>query len=431
MNGSPGATAEFRAAGRIPMQILFLQKRPLFPADTGGKIRTLNVLRYLARWHEVTYLCNEQPGEKAAVEQMRELGLRVITLPWRETPRGTIKFCGELAANLFSPNPYNVDKDYDPALRHEAKRLLKAESFDLLICDFVQMARNAIGLNVPAKILFEHNVEAQIFAQHSRQDEGRFRRWYMQRQWRKMRRFEGEAGREFDAVIAVSKQDRATYQADYHWDHVRVIDTAVDVEYFTPQPKLEQSHRVVFVGSMDWLPNQEGVRHFVRSVWPEIRKQCPQAEFRVVGRNPTSAIEQLGSCPGVEIVGTVPDIRPYLAEAAVVVVPLLIGGGTRMKIFEAMSMQKAIVSTPLGAEGLHVTSGRDIQLAAAGNEFASAVIQLLQNPSQRTSLAAAARQLVVESYSAKTIARQFDKICRETVAQSSSNSRHDHPVQAG
>jgi len=139
------------------MKILFLQKRPLFPTDTGGKIRTLNVVRYLARWHDVTYLCNVNPGDEQYFEPMRELGVRLVTLPWNETAHTDVRFFGQLAANLVSRYPFNVNKDYDLELRRRAERLLRAEGFDLLICDFVQMARNAIGLPAHASMLFQHN----------------------------------------------------------------------------------------------------------------------------------------------------------------------------------------------------------------------------------------------------------------------------------
>ena len=124
-------------------------------------------------------MCNVQAGEEPGVQEMREIGLRVEMVPWVETPRSTLKFYGELAANLFSPNPYNVDKDYDPQLRRRAEELLAADQYDLVVCDFVQMARNAIGLPAAAKVLFEHNVEAQIFERHAQQDEGWLRRKYM------------------------------------------------------------------------------------------------------------------------------------------------------------------------------------------------------------------------------------------------------------
>jgi len=401
------------------LHILFLQKRPLLPADTGGKIRTLNVLRYLAQWHEVTYLCNVQPEDRDYPSGMRDLGVRLETIPWRETPRGCFRFYGGLALNLFSRFPFNVNKDYDPRLRRRAIELLERESYDLVICDFVQMARNAVGLPAPAKILFEHNVEARIFQRHAETGSGWLRRFYMRHQWHKMRRFEAGAGREFDAVIAVSRQDRLAFERQYGWRHVHVIDTAVDLDYFRPNGTPEKQDRVVFVGSMDWLPNEGGVCHFTNAIWPEIRRRRPQASFQIVGRNPSPAVERLAQAPGVEVVGTVPDVRPYLAEAAVVVVPLVVGGGTRIKIFEAMAMERAVVSTSLGAEGLELVPGEHIVIADEPADFAGAVCDLLGNADRRDRLAANGRRLVTGNYSAERIARQFDEICRQTVEATS------------
>jgi len=136
-------------------------------------------------------------------------------------------------------------------------------------------------------------------------------------QWQKMRRFEAEAGRAFDAVVAVSERDRGIFQREYGWRNARVIDTAVDIDYFRPSDDAEAADRVVFVGSMDWLPNEDGVVHFVKTVWPHIRRQRPQATFQIVCRNPGPSVRQLETIPGVEVVGTVPDVRPYLAAASV------------------------------------------------------------------------------------------------------------------
>jgi glycosyltransferase involved in cell wall biosynthesis len=397
------------------VRILLLQKRPLFPADTGGKIRTLNVLRHLAGWHKVTYLCNVQPEERDHLPAMRALGVRLETVPWRETPRGSLRFYGQLALNLFSRFPFNVNKDYDPTLRRRAIDLLEREPYDLVICDFVQMARNAVGLPARAKVLFEHNVEAQIFKRHAETGGGPLRRLYMRHQWHKMRRFEAAAGRAFDAVIAVSRQDRLAFERDYGWRHVHVVDTAVDTDYFKPNGTPEKSDRVVFVGSLDWLPNEDGVRHFVSAVWPEVRRRRPRATFQIVGRHPSRAVRQLGSVAGVEVVGTVPDVRPYLGEAAVVVVPLAVGGGTRLKIFEAMAMERAVVSTSLGAEGLELAPGEHLVIADAPADFAGAVCDLLERADRRARLAQSARLLVTANYSARAVARQFDAICRRTV----------------
>jgi len=214
-------------------RILFLQKRLLFPTNTGGKIRTLNVLKHLAKWHDITYLCNILPEEEPFLDKMKELGLTMETIPWRESPRNSMRFYGELVSNVVSPYPFNVNKDFDPRLRQRAEQLLAEQDFDLLICDFVQMARNCNGLGSVPKLLFEHNVESQIFQRHAKQDRGRLRRAYMWLQWKKMHRFEKQAGLDFDAVIAVSEQDRQIYESEYGWSHAKVIDTAVDKFTFT------------------------------------------------------------------------------------------------------------------------------------------------------------------------------------------------------
>lgn len=399
------------------MRILFLQKRLLFPPNTGGKIRTLNVVRYLAQWHDLTYLCNIQPDEEEAAQQMRDLGLRLETIPWEEVPRGSVAFYRDVAMNLVSEYPFSAVKDYDPALVARAQALIAEAPYDLLICDFVQMARNAFELDVPAKLLFQHNVEAQIFERHAKSDASWARRALMRQQWKKMRRFESAAGSQFDGVVAVSPQDRAIFQRDYGWQHVQTIDTAVDVDYFQPDGEPTDSQSVVFVGSMDWLPNQDGVRFFVEKIWPLVREARPEAIFQIVGRNPTPAIRKLGAIPGVEVLGTVPDVRPPQREAAVVVVPLLVGGGTRLKIFEAMAMGKAIVSTALGAEGLPVTSGEHLEIVDEPAQFARTVIQLLEDPSRRAILGHQAREFVCAHYTAEAVSRQFDAICQR-VAES-------------
>ncbi len=397
------------------MRILFLQKRPLFPPMTGGQIRTLNVVRHLARWHEITYLCNVQEHERCDLPKMEALGLELQTVPWREAPRRSARFYLDLSRNLASRYPFNVNKDYDPRLRARARELLAKKAYDLLICDFVQMARNAVGLPAPASLLFQHNVEAQIFERHSQQDEGWLRRQYMKIQWRKMRAFEASAGREFDGVVAVSEEDRRTFQREYGWNHVRVIDTAVDTEYFAPQDALEAEDRVVFVGSLDWLPNEDGVRYFVEQVWPAIRARRPGARFQAIGRTPSGALQRLSAVPGVEIVGTVPDVRPYIAAATVVVVPLLVGGGTRMKIYEAMAMRRAVVSTTLGAEGLRVNDGAEIVLADTAESFARQVTSLLENRALRRRIADRGYECVTRQFSAEVVARQFEAICQDVV----------------
>jgi glycosyltransferase involved in cell wall biosynthesis len=399
------------------MKILFLSKRLLFPTDRGGLVRTLNVVRHLSQWHDLTFLSNQQPGQEEDCLEMTRLGLRLVTVPWEEVSRSNWRFYRDLAWNLFSPDPFNAAKDYDPALRARARQLLDEAQYDLVVCDFVQMARNAIGIWDGASVLFEHNVEAEIFERHSRTDEGWIRRRFMGYQAAKMRRFEGWAGRQFTRVVAVSERDKEQYERRYGWTNVDVIDTAVDIDYYRPNDCAKQAGTVLFVGSLDWLPNVDGLRWFVAEVWPLVRRDQPEARLRLVGRNPTSEIQSLAEHPGVELVGPVPDTRPWLADSEVSIVPLRIGGGTRLKVFEAMAMGLPVVSTPLGAEGLQVQSGEHLLLAEGAEKVAEAVVRLLRSEELRMALGRAARNLVVTRFSSESVARQFEAVCQRAVEE--------------
>jgi len=401
------------------MRILFVHKQVLFPHDTGGKIRALNIVRHLARWHELTYLCNLRPGEEPQAEAMRDLGLRLEAVPHQAAPRRSPRFFRDLSRNLISAEPFAVARNYDPALRARAAELAAGGQFDLAICDTVQMAKHLIGPFPAARVLFQHNVEARILGRHAAAASSLIMARYMELQWRRMCRFEASCGPHFDAVIAVSEPDLRAFRDDYGWDHVHAIETSVDLDYYTPAPaSLAVPGRVTFVGSMDWLPNEDGVLHFAGKIWPAIRRKVPSASFQVVGRHPPRSVARLSGTDAITILGGVPDVRPHLAEAEVVVVPLLVGGGTRLKIYEAMAMGKAVVSTSIGAEGLPVVPNEHLILADGPADFAAAVAGLLADPARRAALGGAACRFVAAHSGTEPIARDFDRICQLAVEAS-------------
>jgi glycosyltransferase involved in cell wall biosynthesis len=334
-----------------------------------------------------------------------------------------VRFYTQVAGNLLSGYPFSINRNYDPAVRARLAELLAAEKYDLLITDTVMMSRHTRGLGAAVEILFQHNVEAMIPKRHAATAPDPLRRWYMEREHRKMRAFEADCGRHCDAVIAVSELDAKAFREQYGWPEVHAIETAVDEEFFRPEAGREVADRVMFLGSMDWMPNQDGVGWFVREVWPRVRAARPGATFHVVGRNPPPSVKALANTPGVNVVGGVPDVRPHLAEAAVVVVPLLVGGGTRLKIYEAMASGKAVVSTTIGAEGLPVTPGEHYLAADDPAAFADAVTGLLADPARRQKLGAAADAYVRAHYGSEPVARQFEAICRRVVDAKAAGSQ--------
>ena len=390
------------------MRILWLKSDLLLPLDKGGKLRTWHLMRHLARRHEITYLAFKEPAQPAAdVDGMRAVAARVETVDRAEPAKGTLRFYADAAKHLISPLPYAVGKYRSRAFERRLRGMLESRPFDLLVCDFLVPAVNLPDqLPCPA-VIFTHNVESEIWRRHAETKPGAIARLLYGAQYRRMLRFEALTLARFDGVLAVSDADRRTFEALYPGAIRRPVDivpTGVDTEYFAPAPSDPASRELVFTGSMDWLPNEDAMQYFCRDILPLIRAKEPGVSLSIVGRAPTPAVRRLGEEHGVQVTGRVDDVRPYMKDAAVYIVPLRIGGGTRLKIFEAMSMGKAVVSTTIGAEGLPVSDGEHVMLADEPESFADSVVQLLRDTGRRARMASAARTLVVEHYDWSAVA---------------------------
>jgi glycosyltransferase involved in cell wall biosynthesis len=240
---------------------------------------------------------------------------------------------------------------------------------------------------------------------------------YMREQWRRMRRHEAAECRRFDHVIAVSPQDAEVFRRDFGVRSVTDVPTGVDTEYFRPSGREARlPHELVFTGSMDWLPNEDAILWFAAEILPRVRARVPGATLTVVGRNPTPAVRALDGAGGVTVTGSVPDVRPYIERAAAFVVPIRIGGGTRLKIYEAMAMGRAVVSTAVGAEGLPVRDGVDAVLADAPDAFADAVVALLTDPARAEAVGREAAAMVRARYGWDAVTARFAADCEAAVA---------------
>jgi sugar transferase (PEP-CTERM/EpsH1 system associated) len=313
--------------------------------------------------------------------------------------------------------PYAVAKYRSRAFARRLRELIATRRFDLVVCDFLFPA-----VNLPARlpcpaVIFTHNVESEIWRRHAET------KWFPARllyilQYRRMLRFEGRTLRRFDAVLAVSDADRQTFARAYPnaiREPVHVVPTGVDTAYFVPGASDPASRSIVFTGSMDWLPNEDAMCYFVREVLPLVRAEEPSATLSIVGRAPTPSVRKLAVEAGVTVTGGVPDVRPYVRGAAVYIVPLRIGGGTRLKIFEAMAMGKAIVSTAVGAEGLPVTEGEHLLLADEPHAFARDIVRLMRDGHRRNELERAARAFVVAAYDWSAVAGALETALLHTV----------------
>ena len=400
------------------MRILWLKTEFLHPVDKGGRIRTYQMLREIAREHHVTYLTLDD-GEAApdALEKAAEYAHEVITVPFHPPKKSGVAFYAALLSNVVSSLPYAVARYQSAAMSAEIQR--RAPNADLLVCDFLTPAINMRHEVAVPTVLFQHNVEAMIWERHAAVSKSFVRRSYMREQWRRMVAFEKAACHRFDHVIAVSPQDADVMRAQYGAPRVSDVPTGVDTEFFTPAAvESRRLLELVFTGSMDWMPNDDAMLWFLDEILPLVRAEIPEVTVTIVGRSPSTQLqEQARSTTGVEVTGRVPDVRPYLDRASVFLVPIRIGGGTRLKIFEAMAMGLPVLSTTVGAEGLPLSDGNDVLLRDTASAYAAELVSLLRDDVRRRAIAEAGQRLVRERYGWAGVAQAFMAQCAQVVAR--------------
>ena len=394
------------------MKLLWIKTDFLHPTTRGGQIRTLETLRRLHTRHEVHYLAYADPAQPEGPARSGEYSTRTYPVARAFPPRRSAAFLGEAAANLFSPLPLSVARYQSPEFTREVERLTAAGHFDSIVCDFLFPAPN-IG-DIGRCVLFQHNVESVIWQRHVQAASNPLVRSYMSSQARRMEAYERQICRAAGHVIAVSTQDADTMRSLYGCSRISAVPTGVDIDYFAPPAQSQPGDAntaadLVFVGSMDWMPNIDGMRWFWRDVFPLILRERPQTSLAIVGRTPSPEIAAwAGKSPRVVVTGTVPDVRPWLWGAKLSIVPLRIGGGTRLKIYEAMAARAAVVSTTIGAEGLAIRPPHNIRLADSAEAFAKECLQLLADEPARRVIADEAWRMVAGSFSWEAVTREFE-----------------------
>jgi glycosyltransferase involved in cell wall biosynthesis len=391
------------------MKILWAKSDFLHPTTKGGHIRTLETLKRLHRSHEIHYVALDLPEQRGGVQRSSEYCARAYPISHRAPPRSTPRFWMQAGAGLLSPLPLAVSRYRSDAMRRRIETLTRAEKFDAIVCDFLFAAPNIPDL--AGATLFQHNVEATIWKRHVEHSASPLRRAYFKSQYQRMRRYEGEVCRAVKSIIAVSESDAQAMRSDYSVSQVSAVPTGVDLDYFRPPVSPARATDLVFLGSMDWMPNIDAVKWFTREVLPLIRQRRPDCSLAIVGRNPGPGIRRLADEDAhCHVTGTVADVRPYLWGSAAAIVPLRIGGGTRLKIYECMAARIPVVSTTIGAEGLDVRDGQNILIADSPRDFAERCVALLDDSGARARLTLAAWEMIAACYSWEVVARKFEEL---------------------
>jgi glycosyltransferase involved in cell wall biosynthesis len=385
------------------MNVLIIDEEVPWPLDTGKRLRTYNLVQRLQREHSITYLCY---GTLDAVLPDCP-NVTLVTLPSPILEQQGIRFYWSLLCNLLSPNPYIVDRHYSQPLADKVATLVAQGSFDLLHCEWTPYTENIRHLfgRIPT-VLSAHNVEAQIWERYYQTETNPLKKAYIYLQWKKLARYEAQAAQRYTSISTVSEPDRDIFIRTYHCPQTEVVPNGVDEQYFAPVEGNVQPGSMVFTGSMDWRPNQDGVKYFIEEVFPLIRHHIPGATFTVVGRKPPQwLIDLAGVTDGITVTGTVDDVRPYIARSALYVVPLRVGGGSRLKILEAFAMEKIVLSTSVGAEGLAVEEGKTILLRDTPQALAETACRVLSDQAGYNHLGISGRELIMQQYTWDAIAQ--------------------------
>jgi len=398
--------------------MLFLGLAPPIPTTNGHRMRCCTILSALAaEGHEVTLVCFADSKElRSPAPELTHLCARMYFVPAPLEEPVAVEYWNRLRG-LFSAMPFGAQRLHSSRMSNMVQRTLGGARFDAIICDDVYMLANIPPqANIPV-FLNKHDITHEIMGRFLDYERNPLKRLYGRSEYAKVRRLEIDACTKSNAVLACSERDGQEIRKLSPTARTYVLPNVVDV--WSYQPAYEDDGRTaLYVGAMDWFPNRDAVDYFAEEILPSLRQRVPHLHFMVAGRNPSQKMrERYSGFPDVTLTGNVAEMRPIIAEAAVCVVPLRIGSGTRLKILEAAAMGKAIVSTRLGAEGLEFVPGEEIILADEPEEFAAAVADLLANQSRRVTLGRAARRRVEGHYDLSTLGTAVRTAFEELVPQ--------------
>ncbi len=400
------------------LHVAVLDEELPYPLTSGKRIRTFNLLTRLAAKHRVTFISHRNHN----ADELSDAGIALrrhdifpIVVNHEIPQKSGLGFYGRLARNLVSPLPYSVASHTSRQFNHAVDHLLRNDPPDLWHCEWTPYAQAMHRRPVPW-VVMAHNVESLIWQRYAETEIDPFKRWFITKQWKRFQEFEGWAYSTANRTIAVSQEDADLIQRDFGAENVAVVDNGVDIDYFTPSLKVERDpNRLLFLGSLDWRPNQDAVTYFLDAIFPLVLQQEPDAKLSIVGRKPPQWLQaRLAKSPNVELHADVPDVRPHVHSAGQLIVPLRIGGGSRLKILEALASELPVVTTSIGVEGLRLNHQEHCTVADNPEPFAIAVMETMTHPKAAHLLAVRGRNKVLAEYNWDVLADKMDQVWQET-----------------
>ena len=386
------------------MKLLWFSHFVPFPPRGGSSQRSFNLIRHVSKSYEISLVAFNLQGldQGTLAEYTTELKKYCANVEIWELPRRwrSWRWWAELTWSPLYRAPYGARSFWSPLLAARWQHTLARYQGVLVHFDSIDLGLFAGAAADFRKVLNHHTCESAMAYRRAEKESNPLKKAYLWHQARKLERLEQEICHQFDVNLAVSELDAQLLLSRDPRAHFHLVENGTDTSYYEPAAGSEEPRSLIFAGSLGWYPNVSAVQFFVREIWPSIKQQCPGAHFCVAGQRPSESLLQwLMEDPDIVVVPSPEDIRPWIARAALFVCPMLDGGGTKLKILDAMAMGKPVVSTSIGCEGLAVSPGKNILVADTPEDFATAVHNLLEDPVTRQRLAAAGRKLVEDQYS--------------------------------
>ena len=394
------------------MNVLLLTQVLPYPPDSGPKVKTWNVIKYLALHHTVTLVSFVRGDQSKDIEHLRHYCDEVHTV---EMKRDLVRDGTALVQSIFSGEPWLIVRDRRQEMLALIRDICSRKSFDVVHADQLNMAQYALAAGRGRRVVDEHNALWMLYQRMASTMPQGPRKWLLERDWRLLQTYEGRICRDFDAVLTVSDVDKgALEKVAGELPEAYVIPIAVDTDELAPVRRSPAASHIVHVGTMYWPPNIDGILWFAREVLSKVREVLPEVEFDIIGARPPDEIRRLAEeDPRIHVTGYVEDVTGYLENAGVLIVPLRAGGGMRVKILNALSQELPMVSTTIGCEGILTQDGKDLLIADTPEEFAQACVRLLKEHSLGEELGRNGRALIQEHYDYRKVCGLLEQAYRD------------------
>ena len=383
-----------------------------FPLNDGGNMATYNVTKYLNRFGHQVILASlntkkhyQNPSVLANISKVHTSDIDT-----------TIRFSGLLKA-LFSKMPYNVKRFISPEFNSLLEKIIKEQKPDVIQMEGIYLAVYAESIKKIASIpllLRSHNIEHEIWERTAENEKNPIKKWYLKNLSTKIKNFEREKIHAFDGIMAITERDADFYRKNKYKGKLKTVAAGVDLELYSSEKASNEKPSLCFLGSMEWMPNIQGIEWYLEKVWPTLREKFPELTLHIAGKNMSEEMKSR-KVEGVTFHGMIPDAISFLNQHSIMIVPLLSGGGMRLKIVEAMALGRCVVSTSIGAEGIEAKEGSEILLADTPEEFISKTEALIKGEVNSTTIGENARKIAQEKYSWEKLVREIENFYFELI----------------